>query len=101
LPLCIAPRRWYDWGVQQAVLICLLCGESLHCTCRSAGMARRTVRRWRDWLFERNDLFAFFLRSRFPEWGRTIDRCAFWKNALESMSLGQVMVWLDRELCVP
>lgn len=101
LPLCIAPRRWYDWAVQQAVLICLLCGESLHRTCRCAGIARRTVRRWRDWLFERSDSFALFLRSRFPEWGRTIDRGAFWKNALETMSLGQVMAWLDRELCVP
>ena len=47
LPLCIAPRRWYDWAVQQLVLALLLAGCSVHrcarCTCR----ARRTVRRWR------------------------------------------------------
>jgi len=29
LPACIPPRRWYDWFVQQAVLLLLLCGASL------------------------------------------------------------------------
>ena len=29
LPLCIAPRRWYDWAVQQAVLGLLLFGCSV------------------------------------------------------------------------
>ncbi|MBE0548932.1 MAG: hypothetical protein IH627_15050 [Rubrivivax sp.] len=29
LPACIAPRRWYDWLVQQAVLVLLLGGSSL------------------------------------------------------------------------
>ena len=30
LPACIAPRRWYDWGVQQVVLRALAGGASLH-----------------------------------------------------------------------
>ena len=29
LPLCIAPLRWYDWAVQQLVLMLLLAGASL------------------------------------------------------------------------
>lgn len=29
LPACIAPRRWYDWVVQQAVLLLLLGGLRL------------------------------------------------------------------------
>jgi len=101
LPLCIAPRRWFDWAVQQAVLALLLAGCSLHrccgCTCR----ARRTVRRWRDWLHERGESFAFFLRSRFPELGRSADHETFWRQVLRSMSLGQAMAWLDRDLIVP
>jgi len=70
LPACIAPRRWYDWAVQQAALLLLLGGMSLHGCARSSGSDRRTVRRWRDWLRERGEQFAFFLRSRMPELGR-------------------------------
>ena len=101
LPLCIAPRRWYDWAVQQVVLALLLSGSSLHifsrCTCR----ARRTVRRWRDWLHERSESFAFFLRSRFAQLGRSADHDSLWRNVFDRLSLAQAMAWLDRELIVP
>ncbi len=52
LPACMAPRRWCDWIVQQAVLVLLLGGMSLHGCARCSGRDRRTVRRWRwrDWL---------------------------------------------------
>ena len=30
LPAFMAPRRWYDWVVQQIVLLCLAGGDSLH-----------------------------------------------------------------------
>ena len=33
LPACIAPRRWYDWALQQAVLLLLLAGCSVHQCC--------------------------------------------------------------------
>ena len=101
LPLCIAPRRWYDWAAQQAVLALLLAGCSVHrcarCTCR----ARRTVRRWRDWLDARGEHFAFVLRSRFPELGRLPDRNSLWRHMVNVMPLAQAMAWLDRELIVP
>lgn len=101
LPLCIAPRRWYDWAVQQVVLALLLSGCSVnHCSCRTC-CARRTVRRWRDWLHARSERFAVFLRSRFAQLGRSPDRDSFWRNVLDSMSLAQAMAWLDRELIVP
>ena len=29
LPACIAPRRWYDWAMQQVVLLLLLAGVSV------------------------------------------------------------------------
>lgn len=101
LPACIAPRRWYDWAVQQAVLILLLMGESVHGCARTSGLDRRTVRRWRDWLRERDAQFSFALRSRWPELGRVADFDAFWRHVIDERSLQQVMSGLDRELVVP
>lgn len=101
LPACIAPRRWFDWVVQQAVLVLLLGGMSLHGCARCSGRDRRTVRRWRDWLGERGEQFAFFLRSRLPELGRVADFESFWRNVIDEVSLQQAMVLLDRDLVVP
>lgn len=101
LPACIAPRRWYDWAVQQAVLLLVLSGISLNSCARCSGRDRRTVRRWRDWLYERGEQFEFFLRSRLPELGRFADFNSFWRNVIEELSLQQAMVLLDRDLVVP
>lgn len=101
LPACIAPRRWYDWVVQQAVLLLLLGGMSLRGCARCAGRDRRTVGRWRDWLRERGEQFAFFLRSRWPELGRAADFESFWRNVIDELSLQQAMSWLDHDLVVP
>lgn len=101
LPACIAPRRWFDWVVQQAVLVLLLGGMSLHGCARRSGRDRRTVRRWRDWLHERGEQFALFLRSRWPELGRVADFASFWRNVIDELSLQQAVVWLDRDLVVP
>ena len=101
LPACIAPRRWYDWLVQQAVLLLLLGGGSLRQCARCTGRARSTVRRWRDWLHERGEPFAFFLRSRLPELGRWAEFESFWRNVIDGLSLQQAMVVLDRDLVVP
>lgn len=101
LPACIAPRRWYDWVVQQAVLLLLLSGMSLNGCARCSGRDRRSVRRWRDWLLARGEQFAFFLRSRWPELARVADVAAFWRNVIDERSLQQAMAWLDRDLVVP
>lgn len=101
LPACIAPRRWYDWLVQQAVLLLVLSGLSVHEASRASGRDRHTVRRWRDWLQGRSEPFTFFLRSRWPELGRFADHEAFWRNVIETLSLQQAMAWLDHELVVP
>jgi hypothetical protein len=84
LPACIAPRRWYDWAVQQVVLMILLGGGVVHGCSRCAGRARRTMRRWRDWRDARGERFAFFLRSRFAELGRIADHASFWRHVLDS-----------------
>lgn len=101
LPECIAPRRWWDWAVQQAVLALLLAGISVHGCARASGRDRHTVRRWRDWLQGRGEQFAFFLRSRWPELGRVADFESFWRHVIDEVSLQQAMVLLDRELVVP
>jgi hypothetical protein len=101
LPLCIAPRRWYDWAVQHSVLWLLLSGCSVHNCSRCTCIERRTVRRWRDWLHSRSDSFAFFLRNRFADLGRSAQGSPFWRTVLDRMSLAQAMAWLDRDLVVP
>ena len=100
LPACIAPRRWYDWTMQQVVLLLLLAGGSLHQCCQCTGPARSTIRRWRDWLRARNERFTFFLRSRLPELGRLTEP-DFWSQVMNSLSLAQAMALLDRDLVVP
>ena len=100
LPACIAPRRWYDWTMQQVVLLLLLFCGSLHQGCRQTGRARSTLRRWRDWLLARSEQFTFFLHSRLPELGR-LPEPDFWPQVISSMSLACVMTQLDQDLVVP
>ena len=100
LPACITPRRWYDWAMQQVVLLLLLAGASLHQSCRQTGRSRSTVRRWRDWLHARRAQFSFFLRSRLPELGR-LPEPDFWHQVISSMSLVDVLTQLDQDLVVP
>lgn len=101
LPLCIAPRRWYNWQVQQAVLLCLLNGFSLHFCSRCHGLCRRTLRRWRDWLVLYTEKFSFHLRSRFAELGRTVNGPSFWCEVMNTLSLGHAMAWLDKDMDLP
>ncbi len=101
LPLCIAPRRWYNWAVQQLALICALMGFSVRCCSGCAGVSRHTVRRWRNWLDQRSEDFVFHLRSRFAELGREPDTPALWRSVMNDMTLGLAMAWLDQDLIVP
>ena len=101
LPLCIAPRRWYDWTAQQVALQSLLCGWSLYRCSSCLCFAQRTVQRWWSWLTANSETFIFFLRSRFPEWGRSIDAHAFWRKVLGDTSLAHAMAWLDLDLVIP
>ena len=101
LPGCLAPRRWHDWALQQAALLSLLLGNSLRHSHAALGPSRSTLRRWRDWLQRRHDEFAFHLRSRFADLGRTVDRCAFWQTCLTQLSLAGAMGGLDRQITVP
>ena len=101
LPLCIAPRRWYDWSVQQGGLEGLLNGLSLrHCAGNDVP-DRRTFGRWRQWLQERGQTFEFHLRSRLPELGRVAGFVDFWRQVFKSMGLAAAMALLDQGMIVP
>jgi transposase-like protein len=97
LPESIAPRRWYNWAIQQAVLLTLLAESSLRRCSQLCGLDRHTIRRWWSALHNRHHEFELLLRMRFPELGRSVDFTDFWQNCLQAMSLSQVMAWLDRE----
>ena len=102
LPLCICPRRWYGWALQQLGLSLLLFGVSLRRTAAVTGLARHTVRRWWCWLQANSADFAFRLRSRFAALGRTTDTPAFWRACFADMPLCRAMAWLDHDgLTVP
>jgi hypothetical protein len=100
LPLCIAPRRWHDWSVQQGVLERLLNGASPP---RAGAVVpdRRTVGRWWHWLQECGPTFEFHLRARLPELGRLDGFGDFWRHALKSLGLAAAMARLDQEIIVP
>lgn len=97
LPECLSPRRWYDWMMQQAVILLLLSGRSLRGCTRQCGLDRHTMRRWWQGLQARHQKFAYFLRARFPELGRAVDFADFWRQCLQTMSLSRTMAWLDRD----
>lgn len=101
LPLCIAPRRWYNWAVQQLVLLLILTGCTVKRCSGCTGLGRHTVRRWRDWLCQRGEVFVFHLRSRFAQLGRQSDTPALWLSVMNAMGLGVAMAWLDQDLVVP
>jgi len=101
LPLCIAPRRWYNWAVQQLVLMVTLMGCSVRRCSACTGLGRHTVRRWRDWLCQCSEVFVFHLRSRFAELGRAPDTPVLWYRVMHDMTLGVAMAWLDPDLIVP
>jgi len=102
LPACLAPRRQYWWGTQQAVLEGLIAGEPVRAVARRMWPARRTIGRWWQRLEARFDVHALHLRSRFAELGRAVDWKGFWSRCFERMSLSEAMGWLDRlEVIVP
>jgi len=97
LPECIAPRRWYDWALQQVVFLMLLKGSSRYQCSQVCGVTRSTVGRWWNELCERTQEFELFLRSRFPELGRTVNFEDFWQRCLQIMPLSRAMAFLDQD----
>ena len=101
VPECIAPRRWYNWLVQQMYLRASLKQEQVDAPSDWPIPGRRTLGRWCDWLKERSEAFRFHLTSRFAELGRLADDVDYWCRVFETMGLSGAMAWIDREIGVP
>ena len=102
LPLCICPRRWYGWALQQQVLQLLIAGASLRRAAVIFALGYHTVRRWWRWLATEHDNFSFHLRSRFASLGRSAGFTAFWLASVQLMPLCEAMAWLDHDgIAVP
>jgi transposase-like protein len=97
LPLCICPRRWYAWALQQQVLQLLIAGASLRRTAAIFALGYHTVRRWWRWLSTVHEDFSFHLRSRFASLGRSVGFATFWLACLQLMPLCEAMAWLDHD----
>ena len=96
LPQCIAPRRWYLWLVQQWILKALLRGKSLNEVSQHFFPCKRTVMRWKCWLYERSECFRFHLATLYPEWGVQTEVKGYWLQAWESAELSLLMATLNR-----
>ena len=95
LPECIPPRRWYLWHIQQACLLLIFGGKSLHQVAKKALPSRWTISRWRKRLKEQFELHSFQLKSCFPTLGYYNLFERFWKNCLEKLSLAKAMLTLN------
>jgi transposase-like protein len=96
LPSCVAPRRWYIWKVQEAVLALLLKGGALNDCARQFLPSRRTARRWLRWLGQKHNGFALHLRERWADLGRTTVMEELWQMCLSKEPLSEVMEYLAR-----
>ena len=92
LPECIAPRRWYIWDIQQAVLLQILIKESFRQISKTVLVARSTCRRWWNWLKERYLLHGSTLRCHYPELGYHTDFNGFWSACFKKISLSKAML---------
>lgn len=97
LPLCICPRRWYGWALQQQVLQLLLAGASLRRTAAIFALGYHTARRWWRGLATQHENFSLHLRSGFASLGHSVDFTHFWLACLQLMPLCEAMAWLDHD----
>ena len=95
LPECIAPRRWYSWSVQQAVLLLSLAGNSLSKIAKKHSLSRCTVRRWMARCKERFRQHKDALCNHFPELGRTAGFADFWQSCCGKMALSRAMYFCN------
>jgi transposase-like protein len=98
LPECIAPRRWYAWSDQQAVLeiaITETSRPSLQKMSQDHGISRRTIARWIRWLIERYDLFSAILKTRYSELGYASHAKLFWRICFQNIGLSAAMVMVN------
>ena len=101
LPQCIAPRRWYNWLLQQISVRAVIDDSAPSASPPGPLPARRTVGRWWRSLQMRTPQFRFYLSSRYPELGRFVLDTDFWRAVFAGSGLSAAMTLLDQEIGVP
>lgn len=96
LPECIAPRRWYMWDVQQAVLLQILLQKSFRQISKSILLGRSTCRRWWNRLKDKYLLHGSALRNYYPELGYQENFNNFWGACLQKISLSKAMLLCNK-----
>lgn len=97
LPECIAPRRWYPWGLQQWCLSCVLEGWSMSRLCSVHIMGRSTISRWKAWLNQTFNDYQQQLCQDFPQFGYFSDLKTFWTHWFKQHSLSHAMAYLNQQ----
>ena len=92
LPECIAPRRWYMWHVQQAVISQMFVNGNLRSISKSHFIGLSTCRRWWDSLEYKYPAHTSVLYCYYPELGKCADCRSFWLAYFQKLPLSKAML---------
>jgi len=92
LPMCIPPRRWYLWKVQQEVLMLVIQGVSFSKIEEACLPSRVTVSRWWQWLKSMFASHRLHLCAQYPDLGYHDSLPSFWLACLGRMTLAEAML---------
>lgn len=95
LPECIAPHRWYQWKIQQAVVLLCLSNVSQYKVSQKLSASRFTISRWLSQLKSRFHEHACHLKSIFSWLGYTSGFIEFWQTYLSRSRLSTAMLLLN------
>lgn len=103
LPQFMAPRRWYNWNIQQIVIANLSIGKTIFFVSRLLGIpARSTIKRWLHWADLRYLDYRFLMVEKSPQLGLEQNWQDLWSAAIEIMPLSKWMMYLqERQAFVP
>lgn len=94
LPECIAPRRWYMWSVQQAMLVLLLTDKLVT---EQTYPYPRTVWRWWTRLKDCFDIHRYHLANWDSHLGQYASAMIFWAAIFLQRPLSKVMLILNQQ----
>jgi uncharacterized protein YfbU (UPF0304 family) len=94
--VCIAPKRWYLWDMQQTVLMLVLNGYSHALISRLYPPVRRTIGRWVAWLELEFLNHTHAIKEHFPDLGRYQKYVTFWPSCFKQMSLADAMFYVQQ-----
>lgn len=96
LPLCICPRRWYIWCLQQLVLLGFCYGNSIRKLSIQFKFSRKTISCWLNTWQLNFDIYDFHLKKHFPFLGYCSENFkTFWYKLLQHCSLAESMYILN------